>query len=132
MAIPSKKEIGEIILKFLINADRPRAFSSITVQVKNESNMSAEESKKKNKGGSQLAWIHRTEVVLKELKRGGMVEITPGNRYRITDAGRQSLSNDDPNDASRETIEPGASRNIMSTSDPYGQRLHSAFATRTI
>ena len=131
MAIPSKKEIGDIILKFL-NDGRPRAFSGITTQVKNESNMSAEELKKKNKGGSQAAWIYRTDVVLKELKRGGMVEITPGNRYRITDAGRQSLSNDDPNDASRETIEPGASRNIMSTSDPYGQRLHSAFATRTI
>ena len=73
--------------------------------------MSAEESKKKNKGGSQLAWIHRTEVVLKELKRGGMVEITPGNRYRITAAGRQSISNDEPSETS-DTI---AAVNVSST-----------------
>ena len=49
--------------------------------------------------------------VLKELKRGGMVEITPGNRYRITAAGRQSISNDTPNETS-DTIAAG---NVSST-----------------
>ena len=88
MSLPSKEQIGSIILEFLHDG-RLYNFDKIKSHVKSRSDMTAEDQKKKNRSGSQLKWIARIETVLTDLKRQGFIFMPKSDRYRITDAGKK-------------------------------------------
>ncbi len=91
MAIPSKEILGNIVIDFLQDG-RLHSFRDIKSYVKREIGSRDYDLKKKSRDNTQPAWVARTVNVLKDLRRGGRIEMSKSGSYKLTDEGKNNSS----------------------------------------